>query len=229
MSIDAVIFDWGGTLTPWHQIDHVASWRAATGDDALAAALAQAELEVWARAREEHRSGHIDEILTTVGASLTPEQVVAYYTWWDDHTYTDPQVLPLMTSLRSSGLRVGVLSNTIWPRTQHERIFSRDGIDHLIDGAVYSSEISHTKPHAVAFRAALDAVAVEDARRAVYVGDRLFEDVWGPQQLGMRTVFVPHSDIPEWQLTGVEGIPDATIHELSDILAVVERWLAKGA
>jgi len=29
VTIDAVIFDWGGTLTPWHTIDHVALWQAA--------------------------------------------------------------------------------------------------------------------------------------------------------------------------------------------------------
>ena len=26
--VRAVIFDWGGTLTPWHTIDHEALWRA---------------------------------------------------------------------------------------------------------------------------------------------------------------------------------------------------------
>ncbi len=25
--IDAVIFDWGGTLTPWHAIDQLQGWR----------------------------------------------------------------------------------------------------------------------------------------------------------------------------------------------------------
>ena len=27
MVVRAVIFDWGGTLTPWHTIDHAALWR----------------------------------------------------------------------------------------------------------------------------------------------------------------------------------------------------------
>ena len=31
---------------------------------------------------------------------------------------------------------------------------------------------------------------------AVYVGDRIFEDVWGPQQIGMRAIWIPHSDLP---------------------------------
>ena len=28
MGISAVIFDWGGTLTPWHDVDLVAQWYA---------------------------------------------------------------------------------------------------------------------------------------------------------------------------------------------------------
>jgi putative hydrolase of the HAD superfamily len=225
VTIDAVIFDWGGTLTPWHVIDQLESWRTVTDDPALARALADAELAVWTRAKEHHVSGHIDEILAAAGAAFTDEQLRSYYAWWDAHSWTDPHVVPLFESLRARGLKVGVLSNTIWPRSEHERIFERDGVHHLIDGAVYSSEISHTKPHAEAFRAALDAVGVDDPSRAVYVGDRLFEDVWGPQQIGMRAVFVPHSVIPDWQLTGVEGIPDATVHSLDELIPVIDRWL----
>ena len=57
-----------------------------------------------------------------------------------------------------------MLSNTVWSRAEHERIFERDGMLDLIDGAVYTSEITWTKPHPEAFRAALDAVGVTDPR-----------------------------------------------------------------
>ena len=26
MTVRTVIFDWGGTLTPWHTVDHAALW-----------------------------------------------------------------------------------------------------------------------------------------------------------------------------------------------------------
>ena len=106
-----------------------------------------------------------------------------------------------------------MLSNTIWPAAEHERIFSRDAVDHLIDGAVYSSEIEWTKPHPEAFRAALAAVGVAEPARAVFVGDRLFEDIYGANQVGMRAVLIPHSVIPPQQL-GTDGTPDAIIEEL---------------
>ena len=122
-----------------------------------------------------------------------------------------------------------MLSNTIWPRARHEAIFRRDGVLELIDGAVYSSEIEWTKPHAGAFLAALAAVGGSDPAAAVFVGDRLFDDIHGAKSAGMRAILVPHSVIPVWQTTGVEGSPDAIIDNLGELLPQVDRWLASAA
>jgi putative hydrolase of the HAD superfamily len=226
MTLDAVIFDWGGTLTPWHTIDPLECWLAVTSDEVQAKALTAAESAVWSAVKQEHRSGTIEQILEAAELTLTEEQRRTYYQWWDAHSYTDPAVASVFAGLRRRGLKIGILSNTTWPRAEHERIFSRDGIDHLIDGAVYSSEIEWTKPHPAAFLAALDAIDVTEPARAVYVGDRLFEDVFGANRVGMRSVFVPHSTIPADQRTGVEGTPDAVIHDLTELVAVVDRWLS---
>lgn len=225
MALDAVIFDWGGTLTPWHTIDPTACWLAVTGSDVEAEALRSAEQRIWSAVKDTHRSGTLDDILQLAELSLTEEQLRIYYQWWDEHSYTDPQAEPMLAALRNRGLRIGILSNTVWPRIEHERIFARDGIDHLIDAAVYSSEIQFSKPHPDAFRCALDALGVNDPSRAVYVGDRLFEDVFGARRAGMRTVHIPHSTIPEWQQVGVDTQPDAVIEQLEDLVAVVDGWL----
>src|SRR5450759_5135976 len=51
VTVRAVIFDWGGTLTPWHTFDQEELWRAVCTQhfpdraDALAAALRAAETE----------------------------------------------------------------------------------------------------------------------------------------------------------------------------------------
>ena len=42
----------------------------------------------------------------------------------------------------------------------------------------------------------------------------------------MRTIFVPHSTIPEHQRGHTEGEPDAVVGQLSEVLAVVDRWSA---
>jgi putative hydrolase of the HAD superfamily len=118
-----------------------------------------------------------------------------------------------------------VLSNTIWPRSWHRQFFRRDGVLDLIDGDVYTSEIPWTKPDERAFRAAMAAVGVDDPERCVYVGDRLFDDVWGAQHAGMRAVHIPHSTIPANQVGHTEGEPDAVAERLSDLPGLIAPWL----
>jgi putative hydrolase of the HAD superfamily len=222
--VSAVIFDWGGTLTPWHTIDPLEAWIASVADEELAARLLAAEQDLWLRSRDQHRSGTLDEVFASVGTRPTEEMLAGLHRWWQPHTYLDPEARGLFEALRDRGIRVGVLSNTLWPREVHEEIFARDGVLDLIDGAVYTCEIAWTKPHPEAFRAALDAVDVADPADAVFVGDRLFDDIHGAKSAGMRAVLVPHSDIPEAQRGPVEGEPDAVIHRLGELLAVVDAW-----
>ena len=223
MTVRAVLFDWGGTLTPWHTIELADSWRACDLGDEAADRLVDAEHAVWRRARETQRSGTIDEVFAAAAVTAGPAELAAYYAWWEEHTFTDPDVRPLFRALRERGIRVGVLSNTLWPRTEHERVFRRDEVADLIDAAVYTSEIEWTKPHPEAFRAALAAVGVDPAE-AVFVGDRPWDDIHGAKAVGMRAVLVPHSEIPAYQAGPVAGEADAVVQRLADLLPLVDHW-----
>ncbi|GAA1524500.1 hypothetical protein GCM10009788_30350 [Nocardioides humi] len=117
-----------------------------------------------------------------------------------------------------------MLSNTIWPRAWHRGFFERDGVLDLIDGDVYTSEVPWTKPSPQAFRAAMDAVGVADPAACVYVGDRLFDDVWGAHGAGMRAIHVPHSTIPADQHGHTEGRPDAVARRLADLPELLAPW-----
>jgi len=236
-TVGAVIFDWGGTITPWHTVDLVEQWRVFASqfhvdDPALAADLAArihaAEDAGWRRGRHEgHASARLDEILAEAGVHGGDPRheagLTAYRAYWEPHTWTDPQIKPLWEGLRDNGIRVGVLSNTIWDRGYHREIFARDGVLGLLDADVYSSETPWVKPSPEIFRAAAAAVGVEPVD-CVYVGDRSFEDVHGPQSVGMRAIWVPHSDIPQDQQVSHEATPDAVAHELLDVLAIVAAW-----
>lgn len=222
--IRSVIFDWGGTLTPWHTLDTLDAWLTTVDDPDLAARLHAAEGAVWIRARDEHRSGTLDEVFATAGVTPTEVMLAAHHDWWEPHTFLDPDAPALFAALRERGIKIGVLSNTIWPRSVHERIFDRDGALGFIDGAVYSSEIAWTKPHAEAFHAALAAVGVDDPSAAVFVGDRVFDDIHGAKSVGMRAILIPHSVIPAEQLGPVTGEPDAVVQRLGDVLAVIDSW-----
>jgi len=227
--VEAVIFDWGGTLTPWRSLDPVEEWTALARiaaperPDAAERLLAAAD-EVWRRARVEHKSATLEEICATAGVPYELAHFADYRDFWEHATHTDPDVAPLFSQLKVAGIKVGVLSNTVWPREWHEAYFDRDGVLDMIDGAVYSSEIPWTKPAPEAFRAAADAVDVADPDRCVFVGDRLFEDVWGAGNVGMRTILVPHSEIPEDQHGHSQGTPDAVVERLAHVHDVVAGW-----
>jgi putative hydrolase of the HAD superfamily len=223
MAVDAVIFDWGGTLTRWHDVDfHAESLALAQAAitshdhrDDLGQRLHQAGNAIWGRSRDHQQSATIADLFTEAGLDHDPELLDAYYDFWVPHTPTDPEAGPLFEALHERGIKVGVLSNTIWPREWHRGFFERDGVLDLIDGDVYTSEIPWTKPSPKAFQAAMAAVGVSDAGRSVYVGDRLFDDIWGAHQVGMRAIHIPHSNIPAEQVGHTEGEPDAVVHRLS--------------
>jgi len=58
----------------------------------------------------------------------------------------------------------------------------------------------------------------------VYVGDRLFDDVWGAHNAGMRAIHIPLSAIPSSQVGHTEGEPDAVAHRLSEIPGILHAW-----
>jgi putative hydrolase of the HAD superfamily len=232
--IEAVLFDWGGTLTRWHDIDfHAESLalaravRGACDDDhpVNAERLHEAGSVIWGRSRDHQQSATIADLFDAAGLEHDPDLLQAYYDFWLPHTETDPEVAPLLRRLRGRGLKVGVLSNTIWPREWHVGFFERDGVAALIDGDVYTSEIPWTKPSPHAFGAAMAAVGVSDPARCVYVGDRLYDDIWGAQAAGMRAIHIPHSRIPADQVGHTEGAPDAVAASLSEVAELVEEWV----
>jgi putative hydrolase of the HAD superfamily len=227
MAVKAVIFDWGGTLTPWHLIDHDSLWRTACVPHfppervtEVAAAMLAAERDLWQVTERSHRSATLAEIFERAEITVTEELLASYFETWEPHTFTDPEAAPLMRGLRERGIKVGVLSNTMWPRSAHERVFLRDQVLNLIDGAVYSSEIAWAKPHPEAFRAAMAAVGMDDPADCVFVGDRPYDDVHGAKGAGMRAVLIPNSHVPAFD----GAVPDAVITRLSELPRHLDAW-----
>ena len=227
MTIQAVIFDWGGTLTPWHTIDGLQLWSSvcasyfAAGEAArYAAALHATEAALWGESVASQRSATIAQLFKQAGVPASEQLLATYVSAWEPHTFTDPDVPPLFRDLRDRGIRIGVLSNTMWPRAWHEDVFRRDGVLELIDGAVYTSEIDWTKPHPEAFQAAMTSIGVSDPASCVFVGDRPYDDVHGAKSVGMRAVLIPNDGVPPF----AAAAPDAVIARLADLRPLVESW-----
>ncbi|MDQ1697714.1 MAG: putative hydrolase of the superfamily [Frankiaceae bacterium] len=234
--IEAVLFDWGGTLTTFHSVDLLDAWQVAARvlaperSDEVAAALLAAEREVWARTATTMRSATTAEVLRAASAAvglpvedaLHAQAVASYLDHWSPTSHARQDAVAVMKALRERGLRTGLLSNTHWPRAQHEAWLARDGLLDLLDARVYTSDLEWVKPHADAFAALLDAVDVAP-QQAVFVGDRPHDDIYGAKAVGMRTVWLRNDAVP-----GYDVDPDGVIDELGELVGVVDGWLGSG-
>jgi len=227
VAVRTVIFDWGGTLTPWHTIDHEALWHgvcarhySAAEAAAVARAIHAAERAVWLDIERSQESATLAHVFERARVSVPGDLLASYFEAWEPHTFTDPDAAALFRELRRQDIRIGVLSNTLWPRAVHDGFFVRDQVLGLIDGTVYSSELPWTKPHPEAFRAAMAAVGEDDPAACVFVGDRPFDDVHGAKGIGMRAVLVQGSTVPPF----AAAVPDATIARLPELPGHLDLW-----
>lgn len=230
---EAIIFDWGGTLSIWADVDLEDMWRLAARHldaprcDQLTRILVQVERRFWDRVESTQVSGDLARVLaeatTELGMDVTEavleEAATHHLDAWTPHIRHDPDAATVLAELKDRGLSLGLLSNTLWPRAFHERFLERDGLAGLIDARLYTSEMGHTKPHPSAFRAALEALHVHDPGLAIFVGDRPFDDIHGAGRLGMRTVLRPNPTVPDF-----EAVPDAVIEDLPALLEIVDHW-----
>ena len=100
-----------------------------------------------------------------------------------------PDVKPALRQLHSSGLRLGLISNTHRCLDAFQDHFD---LDALIVGAVSSSVHGYMKPHPSIFESAMRGLGV-DAGDAMMVGDSPSHDVAGARRLGMRAVLLDRS------------------------------------
>jgi putative hydrolase of the HAD superfamily len=237
VTIRAVIFDWGGTLTPWHELDLLDTWRSyASAYDAaraeeIALSLHTGEQARWAQqfaTRGEIGTGVLEELFLEAGvdtsSSAHAEALQQYFAAWDPHTYTDPEALELLERLRGHGLKTAVLSNTMWPRSHHEYVLARDGVLHLFDYLLFSSEHPTGKPHRSVFSDVLYNLDVAP-HEAVFVGDRPFDDIQGAQTVGMKGILIPHTQLPPAHSTDLGVVPDAIAQRLGDVWDIVCGWI----
>ena len=234
MTVDAVIFDWGGTLTEpvlldelselWHVVArHIAPDR----EDEVAEHMERVEAECWARVNTDQRAFSLTELLERcsrelgmdVTGALVDEAARHHLDWWEPRIAHDPDAPPTLAALKGEGLRIGMLSNTHWPRAFHENFLEREGLAEFIDVRCYTSEMTHTKPHPEAFRTVLRRLDVSP-QRSVFVGDRLYDDIFGAKAIGMRAVYRRDRGVPSYDIE-----PDAVIDRLPELIPLVDKWL----
>jgi HAD superfamily hydrolase (TIGR01549 family) len=232
----AVLFDWGGTLMQDEWSDEIALEGHSVGLTALARDglpdattftdyLRDHEAELFPRASEDEID--ISAVMTGSfrehGVELTDDDLrlflQAAQDVWSSYYVLAASTHALLESLRSRGLKLGLVSNTASPQWLLQPILERQGIAERVDAIVLSSEVGKRKPHPAIFDHALGELEV-DAGDALFVGDRLEADVLGASRVGMRTVQALWFRADEG-LPGVE--PDYQAFTQMDVLNVVER------
>ena len=237
MSLDAVLFDWGDTLFhfAWDEALVEAGWEAglaAIGRDDL-----PGHEETAARFRERYvpllwvpgsldeieYPGMVRELLEGFGHELSDEELARFleaeHAAWEPARQLGDSTHALLDSLRERGLKTGLVSNAFDPGWLLRNDLARMGLADRLDVAVFSSEVRKRKPHRAIFETALESLGLE-GERALFVGDRRFEDIRGAKEVGMTTVqaFWFRADDDERGLD-----PDYEAFTPMDVLNIVRR------
>ena len=85
VSVDAVIFDWGGTLTRWHDVDFTRSpsrsrrrWSTSTTPSRCRRPGCAANQAVWGRSRDHQQSATVADLFDEAGLEHDPDLLTAY-------------------------------------------------------------------------------------------------------------------------------------------------------
>jgi putative hydrolase of the HAD superfamily len=107
---------------------------------------------------------------------------------WDDpsriHLFDD--TLPVLTSLRAAGFRLGLVSNWSWDL---HAVLESTGLAPLLDCVVISARAGYRKPHPAIYEKGLGAIALP-AHAVLFVGDHPHADIEGPLGAGMTPVHI---------------------------------------
>ena len=232
--IEAVIFDWGGTLTRWHDVDFHAE----------SVALAQA-VQAYALAgrrpprarrpppsRRRHRVGsglrppaelHHRRPLRRGRARPRPRPAAGLLRFWEPHTSPIPRCGPCGRCSRSMGVKVGVLSNTIWPRAWQSASSSATASTTSSTVSVLERDpVDQALP--VRLRGRDRGRGSQRPGRVRLRGEPALRRRLGRPQRRPGAIHIPLSTIPAEQLGHTEGEPDASVTSLARIPSVVRSW-----
>ena len=117
---EAVIFDWGGTLSDYAAVELADMWHLAAehlaphmpeDEAAVMRRLGRIEQAFWERTTTDQRSGTLADLLSAatselgidVAEAVMEEAAVRYLDAWTPHIVHDPEAAPTLAALRERG------------------------------------------------------------------------------------------------------------------------------
>jgi putative hydrolase of the HAD superfamily len=239
--VRAAIFDLGGTLMSFgsigsglnfHGMEHLGlgalhDHLSATGiplplgKEAFRDQLSGRFDAAWSRSLSSLMSDRIDRVLReqldewelALSDGDLRRAILAYHRSMAPHIGLYDDTVETLERCRARGLAIGLISNTLWLPEMHDADLRRLGIDGFFQHRIYSSEHAHLKPHGAIFADSLAALEVEPGQ-AVFVGDRIIDDVGGAQSAGMIGVLKNPPDRDETHETIVADLVITELREL---------------
>jgi len=234
--IEAVIFDMGGTLiefehAPWNltqivEINEMYAFLARrNGDLPTLVAFRNAYKELWDQVRETSISSCreldlgalLKEVCARTGIEaddeLTQDLIRVHYAPVRRQLTMYPDVLETLETLRRRGYKLGLLSNTMWPRAFHEADLKKFDLDRCFAAMFFSSDFPCRKPHPAIFLATAQALGVS-AEKTAYIGDYPERDIVGAKAAGMKAILKYHHR----RTVPPSIVPDTTIRSVAELL-----------
>lgn len=125
----------------------------------------------------------------------------------------------LLRGLRAARLKTGLITNSAMPMWMRDVELKALGILDYLDVRLTAGDVGKFKPHPQPFRVALDRLNVSPTE-AVFVGDRVEDDVVGAHAAGMRAVWLRRGASPASELFK----SNATIRTLKELPGILDGW-----
>jgi len=208
--IKSVLFDLGSTLIeyeniPWDQMNLLALQ---AGYNYLRGSINRLPsyekiTEEYIRIRDKNRESSreslkewnvpdkISELFDAVGIENNDKVVSEFFKFYyniisNQLTIFDDTV-SVLSELKKAGLKIGLVSNTIFPDRYHIGDLKRFGIDKYFDFMIFSSTFGYRKPHRSIYEKAIE-LSGSKADQSIFVGDRYEEDYLGPRGNGIFSI-----------------------------------------
>ncbi len=130
-----------------------------------------------------------------------------------------PTALSTLEELRQRGYRLGLVSNFCNLVDVVYLNIDRLGLLQYFEQSVLSCEVGWRKPSPRIYAAICEKMAVVP-ENCLFIGDRLIEDIRGPQQAGMRAILTQEFRQEEPNSSNIQ--PDAVITRLDQLLDLLE-------
>ena len=131
----------------------------------------------------------------------------------------------VLKSLREAGVRIGLVTNADLPMWMRDAELDSFGLTQYIEVRLTAGDVGRLKPHPEPFQKAMSLLDVLP-HEAIFVGDRVQDDVVGARAAGMRAVWIRRSNggwIDPLDETASYK-PNATIYRLADLLTTLDVW-----